>query len=215
VHLYAITADVHGRLGRLHAVLRDARDRGATAFVDLGDVGTDSCYSLLRKVQAQAVFGNYEVTRWPELSLVNQEWVRALPPALWGDDFVAAHAAPSLPAGLRTVDQVLERVLEQDIPWSTLFPRLERDENARWKACAELVRRGKRVLFHGHSHRQVAWRVDPAGSMRCISGKWFQLQADKRYIVGVESVGQPEDGRKPCYAIYNPTEHTVALCDVS
>jgi diadenosine tetraphosphatase ApaH/serine/threonine PP2A family protein phosphatase len=214
VHRYAITADVHGRVGRLHAVLRDARRRGATAFIDLGDVGTDACYDLLREVHAQAVFGNYEVSRWHQLSAVNQEWVRALHPVLCRDDFVAAHAAPVLPAGLSTVDQILEHVLDQGARWSTLFPRLERDEDSRWLAFAELARLGKQLLFHGHSHRQVAWRIGPRGSMSRIADASFHVGAGERYIVGVGSVGQPEDGRDPRYVLYDQKEHAVSLCKV-
>lgn len=211
---YAITADVHGRVGRLHAVLRDAERRGATAFIDLGDVGTDSCYDLLRQMGAQGVFGNYEVTRWPELSAANQEWVRALESVLYGDDFMAAHAAPFLPAGLATVGQVLDHVLRRGVKWRTLFPRLEQDEDSRRQTYVEMAKHGKRVFFHGHSHVQEAWRMGATGSISRVSDACFRIKPDERYIVGVGSVGQPEDGRKARYAIYDREEQTACLCTV-
>lgn len=38
---YAIFSDIHGQLDLLRTVLADARQRDATTFIDLGDVGTD------------------------------------------------------------------------------------------------------------------------------------------------------------------------------
>jgi diadenosine tetraphosphatase ApaH/serine/threonine PP2A family protein phosphatase len=166
-------------------------------------------------VRAQATFGNYEVTRWRQLSAVNQEWVRALEPAICGEGYVAAHAAPFLPTGLNSVDQVLDYVLERGVEWHSLFPRLERDENARRRTYTALVRRGKQVFFHGHSHLQAAWRIGEAGSMSRISEACFRMEPGEHYIVGVGSVGQPEDGRKSRYVIYDQAERTVALCTVA
>ena len=57
---YAITSDIHNRLGRLQAVLHDAHHQGMNKFVDLDDTGRDPCYDRLRSTGAQAIFGNHK-----------------------------------------------------------------------------------------------------------------------------------------------------------
>ena len=212
---YAFTADIHGRLHHLRTTLRDARRRGVTPFIDLGDVGTDPCYDSLREVGAQAAFGNYEVTRREGLRPENQLWVRRLKPMVIGQTFLAAHAAPYFPVELSTVDAVLDYILEHNVKWSILFPRLHRDENARWLTYAKLRRQEKQVFFHGHTHIQKVWRVGPSGAMSALGGPIISLDARSRYIVGVGSVGQPEDGPEPSYAVYDEDQRIVELCRVS
>jgi hypothetical protein len=206
---YAFLADMHGRSEALRSTLQDAGGYGVSHYIALGDVGTDACYNLLRRVQAQGIFGNYEVTKWDGLSPENQAWVHELGPLWIGDTFLAAHAAPYLPANLGNVDDVLSYILETHAKWQTLFPRLDQDEEARWLTYAELEMRDKLVFFHGHTHVQAGWCVEPDGTMRLVHDGIIHLEPDQRYIVGVGSVGQPEDGAAPCYAIYDESEGTV------
>jgi predicted phosphodiesterase len=211
---YAILADVHGRLDPLRAVLADARQRGATAFIDLGDVTSDPCYDLLRQVGAQAVFGNYEVSGWGDLSPENQAWVRELPPLLMGETFLAAHAAPYFPDDLLTVDEVMDYLLDHDVKWSALFPRMDEEEDVRWLTYAELEEQDKRLFFHGHTHVQAVWRVGPAGAMTSLQTCTVTIGARGRYVVGVGSIGQPQEGPEPRYAIYDQKSMTVELYKV-
>ena len=211
---YAITSDIHNRLGRLQAVLQDARYHRASKFVDLGDTGQDPCYDLLRSTGARAVFGNYEVSSWSNLSPANQAWVRALRPVLVGDTFLAAHATPYMPDGLLAVDDVWSYLTTHNVAWSTLFPRMDQDEQARWLTSSELDERGKQVCFHGHTHVQSAWRIGPSGAMFRLRGSVIPLDRRGRYIIGVGSVGQPQDGPEARYAIYDKARQIVELRQV-
>ncbi len=208
---YAITSDVHGHLGHLQAVVADARQRGATAFLDLGDVGTDPCYDLLRQVGARGTFGNYEVTRRYGLSPENVSWVERLPPLVVGKTFLAAHAVPYMPTGLSDVDGVLEYVIERGVRWAAIFPRLNEDHDARLLTWAELQASGKRVFFHGHTHLQAAWRLEADGRMEQLREHTLHITDGGWYIIGVGSVGQPVGDARPQYVIYDEDRYLVTL----
>lgn len=72
-----------------------------------------------------------------------------------------------------------------------------------WQALAELDAAGKTILFHGHTHRQSIWRWSPVAGMRQMHVDAVTVAADHRYIVGVGSVGLPEDGGWAAYALFD------------
>ena len=208
---YAITADTHGHFSHLKAVVKDARRRGATAFIDLGDVGTDPCYDLLRQTGAQGAFGNYEVTRRYGLRPDNASWVGQLAPLVIGKTFLAAHATPYMPPGLHNVDDVLEYVLEHGVRWTAIFPRLDEDEDARLLTWTELQARNKRIFFHGHTHRQAVWRLEADGRARELKERTIHIEEGGWYIIGVGSVGEPLGDTRPQYALYDEERRLVTL----
>jgi predicted phosphodiesterase len=206
---YAILSDVHGRLEKLEAVLGDARERGAEQLVSLGDVGGDDCLSLLRHAGALAVLGNYEVSGWRRLQPEHRTWVQEWRPLLATDGFLAVHAAPYWPPGLATVADFGRWLDETGKSWRALFPYLTEDREAMWQALAELEETGASILFHGHTHQQSAWCWEPAGHLRQERVPTFQLKAGHRYVVGVGSVGLPEDGGWAAYALYDADARQV------
>jgi len=208
---YAILSDVHGRRPKLEAVLADARTRGATRFLCLGDVGGDDCVALLRQAGALTVFGNYEVSGWRLLSPQGRAWVRTWPPLLVGDDFLAVHAAPWRPEGLHSVVEFGAWLKRTGHPWRALFPYLSEDETHRWRALAELEEQGKTALFHGHTHRQEIWNWQPVGCLARIAEPAVSLTAGHRYLVGVGSVGLPEDGAWAAYTLYDAARRRIEL----
>ena len=211
---YVITADIHGQTSRLNAVIQDANRRRVDHFLDLGDVGGDSCYDLLHQLQATATFGNYEVSQWGTLSPENQVWVRSWSPIISGETFLAAHATPYFPEPLPDVEAVWDYMVEHGVTWRQLFPRLDSDKHARWLTYAEMAERQKRVYFHGHTHVQAIWRIGPSGAMTEIKAAKIPLDRRAVYIVGVGSVGRPQDGHHSRYAIYDQEEQTVQLCAI-
>jgi predicted phosphodiesterase len=211
---YAILSDIHGKLHPLEAALADARRLGAETIISLGDVGSDACCDLLRSVGAVGVFGNWEVSRWGELSTTNQQFVLSMTPMVAGDDFLAAHAAPRWPEGLSTVVDFMEYMLTSGVKWQTLFPYLDEDEDARWQAVAELENQDKQVLFHGHTHHRQVWRIGSTGRMIRLSGSGIMLDARARYLVGVGSLGRPEGGTPGGYALFDDAARTIELREV-
>lgn len=208
---YAILSDIHGNLLALERVLTDARRQDIEAILCLGDVGSDACLDRLRQAGADMIFGNWEVSQWSYLREDNQAWVRDLAPLRVGDNFLAIHAAPWFPKGLSNVEDFMNYILHQKVRWRVLFPYLDHDQDARWQAVAELENAGRAILFHGHTHVQMAYRVEPTGQMVRLCQPQFTLDGRARYIVGVGSVGRPEDSPAPKYVLYDDDTATVCL----
>lgn len=212
---YAILSDIHGNLLALEQTLADAKLQYAEAFLCLGDVGSDVCLDRLRQVGAGLVFGNWEVSQWDNLRQDNQAWVRNLSPMLAGDSFLAVHAAPWWPEGLSNVEDFMDYILQQRVKWRVLFPYLDRDQDALLQAAIELENAERRVLFHGHTHMQMAHRIGPTGRLAKLHIPEFTLDRRARYVVGVGSVGHPEDGPAPKYVLYDEASATVCLRSLS
>jgi len=77
---YAIFSDVHNNDRALSQVLRDTYQRNIDTYLCLGDTGTDPSVQLVRGVNAESVFGNWEVSGWRHLSPQLQQDVLNLPP---------------------------------------------------------------------------------------------------------------------------------------
>ena len=202
---YAILSDIHGRREKLVAVLTDARQRGAEQIISLGDVGGDDCLRLLRQAGARAVFGNYEVSGWRRLEPKHRDWVRGWPPMLVEEGFLAVHAAPWHPQGLRNVEDFGAWLRSTGRSWRALFPYLTEDDDYLWQALAELEMAGRSILFHGHTHQQTVWRWGPAGHLRQVRANGFTIKPGHRYVVGAGSVGLPQDGGWATYVLYEAT----------
>ena len=114
--------------------------------------------------------------------------------------------------------------MQQGVRWQDLFPRLHRDEAALWNALAVMEEEDLHVTFHGHTHVQMAWGwcTDAVeanhGSVRRLRS-WIGLDelqlkpgsegASDRYIIGVGSAGQPDDGPALKYVMYEPEQRIV------
>ena len=208
---YAILSDVHGRRANLVSVLEDASSRGATQIISLGDVGGDSCLGLLQQAGALAVFGNYEVSGWRRLGTEHRGWVQGWRPLLAEDGFLAVHAVPWWPQGLETLDDFGAWLELPARSWIDLFPYLTDDEDYLWQALAELEVAEKAILFHGHTHLQAVWQWSPTGRLGRLRGSKVRVKAGHHYVVGVGSVGLPEDGGQAAYAIYDSAAGQIEL----
>lgn len=206
---YAILSDVHGRRSKLRAVLADAEARGIDEIISLGDVGGDDCLADLRRGGAVGVFGNYEVSGWPRLAREHQDWVRSWPPLLARDRFIAVHAVPWWPADLQTIDDFGAWLKGSGRSWRALFPYLTEDDEHLWEAVAALESAGKAVLFHGHTHMQTVWQYAPSGRLRPLRLGAMGIADGHRYIVGVGSVGLPEDGGWAAYVVFDTDTMTI------
>ena len=135
-------------------------------------------------------------------------WVGRWPPAFRADGLWAAHASPVWPEGLG-IAGVVDYLRERQWHWTALFPSLQRSEQARWDALAELETADVRIFFHGHTHTQEAWRWIPGGVPQHIIGDELKIEAGERWLVGVGSVGTPHDGDGACYALYDDATRQV------
>jgi hypothetical protein len=92
-----------------------------------------------------------------------------------------------------------------------LFPYLQESPGDLWQAFAEIQSRDTSLLFHGHTHVQAAWRWAPDEPLRQIWDDVVQMEAGVLYVVGVGSVGLPEDGAWSAYAVYDADERHLEL----
>ena len=206
---YAIFSDIHSRTEALQQALADARSRLVDAMFCLGDVGVDSCVDLLRQADVPTVFGNWEVSNWRHLSAGNCEWAMRLPPMRKLDGFWLTHAGPFWPPKIKTLAD-----LESDRPvWTrgNLFPYLHFEKDSLWKTIALLTEMQVPLMFHGHTHRQLGWRFTRSNKLQRLSGPDIELLPGETYVIGVGSVGRPQDGPGVCYALFDSDARVVSL----
>ena len=208
---WAILSDVHGRGDRLKHVLADAETHGASHVLALGDIGGVPALNALDRVSANCVFGNWEASGLRGLPPFYRGWVGRWPPSYRADGLWAAHASPVWPEALG-IAGVVDYLRERQWHWTALFPSLQRSEQARWDALAELEAEDVQIFFHGHTHVQEAWCWLPGGVPQRVAGDGLTgltIKDGERWLVGVGSVGSPHDGDGACYALYDEAARQV------
>ncbi len=188
--MHAILSDIHANLPALEAVVADARTRGCTRFLSLGDVAgygpqPGECIDLLQKLGASNILGNHDsyITlneNCPRSRVVSQiigyqrtvmtqsqiSWLRSSCDSVFDNGALFVHGGP-----LDVRDQYLYEISRLIVP-----------DGVRW-------------LFSGHTHVQIL--VDFGDRGYCNPG----------------SVGQPRDGdNRAAYATYDgsmPQVHRV------
>ncbi len=206
---YAIFSDIHSNLESLQTAL--SMISPSDALVSLGDMvgygpNPNECVALLRERCTHAVLGNHDLAAtenfgveyfneaareailWTQRTLdePSREWLNGLPYELRLPEFLLVHGAPvnyfEYILDKRTAAQAFERT---DAP----------------------------LVFIGHTHVAEYWVQEPQGS---ISLKHMQhggeliLEAGKRYIIDVGSVGQPRDlNPEASFVLYEPEARRV------
>jgi len=182
--MLAILSDVHGNLPALEAVLGDAKGKGCTHYISLGDVvgyyaQPNECIDLLRKHDIPHLLGNHDNyivsgTNCERSKVVasiiddhkaminpsNMKWLFKALPRIEMDRTLMLHGGPDDP-----VDQYIYAIDQSIIP------------------------DGFNTLFVGHTH--IQYIHDFGGKRFCNPG----------------SVGQPRDGNpKAAYVIFHDGE---------
>lgn len=206
---YGIVSDIHGNLESL----REALDRIAAqdAVLCLGDIvgygpNPNECVRLIRDRATDTVLGNHDVAavdnfgieyfnpaarsaiEWTQKVIEPDvvEWLNGLSYEIRYPDFLMVHGAPV---------HYFEYVLDKRV------------------AKAAFDRTDAQIIFIGHTHIAEYYRLDPDGSIahaHMQHGGDLTLEAGKRYIIDVGSVGQPRDlNPSPCFVIYDDEERRV------
>jgi len=207
---YAIFSDVHNNDRALSQVLRDTYQRNINTYLCLGDTGTDPSAQLARGVNAESVFGNWEVSGWRHLSPQLQQEVLNLPPMRKYNNFWISHAAPTWPDTVTSLRQFLKN--RSSI--SSVFPYYVRESGELWQAFSELLNANVPLLFHGHTHRQVVWTLMPDNDLKKSRPQEIDLVPGNTYIIGVGSVGQPKDSIHPSYVVFDSDTRQVEFIRV-
>ena len=114
------------------------------------------------------------------------------------DGFVIAHATPVWPEGL-AISRVVDYLRDENLYWTQLFPSLQRSEEARWAAFAELDALSIPLFFHGHTHVQEAWCWAPPAAPRRVTPEpgEIRIAEGERWLVGVGSARIRRFGHRP------------------
>lgn len=207
---FAIFGDIHANLHALEAVLADAKSADCSHYVCMGDiVGYNAypkeCLKIVRDLDCPVVKGNHdeqasmlgfqegfnvlaeEAMNWTreQLSEEEKDWLRSLRLQRQVRDFTIVHAT-----------------LDTPHKWGYVFNQLD--------AAASFSYQHTTVCFIGHTHSPKAYIRD--GSVRTVALDTLPLQAGKKYLVNVGSVGQPRDGDwRSAYCIYDTAANEVVL----
>jgi predicted phosphodiesterase len=162
----AVLSDIHGNLPALEAVIADAEARGATAFVNLGDIVSGPLWphetaELLMRLAWPTIAGNQErqllhddpatisaSDRFARAALSDDqlEWLASLPGTLaYSDNIFLCHGTP---ASDRTY-------LLEDVGRDGAYPASPGAVKAR------IAGRAERIVLCGHSHlARLMWLDD-------------------------------------------------------
>ncbi len=209
---YAIISDIHANAAALRAVLTDAQDCGAELIICLGDVlgyGPEPVETLeivykrvhicLAGNHDDAICGRHDASDFTPfaataaakqslmLSDKAKAWLKSLP-YVWGKgEFACAHGEFSNHKGFFYIEKP-----EEALP--------------SWTA------RKEKLLFVGHTHEPGIFVIGQSGVPRKHAPVDFQLEAGKRYIVNVGSVGYPRSGScRSCYVIWDDRTRVVTF----
>jgi diadenosine tetraphosphatase ApaH/serine/threonine PP2A family protein phosphatase len=189
---YAIFSDIHGNLESLRAAfaLVEEGDR----ILCLGDTvgygpNPNECVELIRERASLTILGNHDVAaidnfgveyfndaakaaiHWTQgvIDKANIEWLNGLGYEIRQPEFLLVHGAPV---------NYFEYILDK----RTAAKAFERTDAP--------------IVFVGHTHIAEYYCLEPDGSIshaHMQHGGELQLEADKRYIIDVGSIGQPRD----------------------
>ena len=220
-----IFSDIHDNLSSLERLLTLRGELAADRLICLGDVGHHpALFDLLAQHDVACVFGNWEVSGLGRMPIYLAAPVGLWPATLRHKTALFCHATPDMDPAHTNTAFTIAAMQTHNTAWRTLFPRLDLDEAARWSALAALEAADLRVAFHGHTHVQLAWAWQPdrdgrrqirrillAGSVTHLRLHPGTPDAPARYLIGVGSLGAPEDGPWPRFAIYDDEAQTVSL----
>ena len=203
----AIFSDVHANLEALGAVLEAYRKEEIDVYYCLGDTvgyggSPNECADLVRELAKATILGNhdaavsgrmdysyyYEAARHAldahasMISEANMAWLKGLPyqEKLDDCDVLLCHGSPVR--------------LEE-------FEYIFAPEQAR--ECLSIWDKLGHITLIGHSHLCKVFALTQ-GSVEELPAMDFDLEADKKYIVSVGSVGQPRDfDNRASYTVFD------------
>lgn len=213
---WALLADIHGNAPAFDRVLEALREQGVEQFLILGDtVGYGphpaECIERVRALGDAAIVikGNHDHAvalgratqgfngdaRWAvdwsvqHLSDEARSWLADLPPYYQCEEWLAVHGAP----------------VDRTFLYGYVY-RMTYEEN-----LDELMSRGIRLAFHGHTHIQKSYLRSRDDDRECDDVQ-LSLDGIAHALICPGSVGQPR-GRHPGaeYAIYRPQQSSVTF----
>ena len=207
---YAIIADIHGNLEALQAVLKDAKEQAVTHYACLGEVvgygaNPKECLDIVREMKIPTIKGNHdeycssgkdpegfneyarEAILWTRAQMTEDDlkWLKDLKYIRIMANFTLVHST-----------------LDGPNHWGYIFDKLE--------AAASFPYQQTPLCFFGHTHVPLAFIRDTA--VRGGTYSKFKIEAGRKYLINVGSVGQSRDGvAKATYLTYDINSGQIEL----
>ncbi len=207
---YAILGDIHANLEALRAVLADAKKRGVTKYVCLGDiVGYNAspveCLELVRELNCPVVRGNHDhycaiddtlngfhpiaadVVGWTrkQLSAEQRDFLRGLKYVSRVETFTIVHSTLDTPE-----------------MWGYVFDKLEADASFAYQTTS--------LCFYGHTHVPLAF--EKTDRVRVGLYSKIRIMLGRKYFINAGSVGQPRDGDpRAAYVTFDMLKNEIEL----
>ena len=208
--VYAVIGDIHANIESLTAVLADARQRGVTHYLCVGDVvgynaSPAECLDLIQELKCVSVCGNHDhycsfdddLSGFHPLAADAVDWTRRQ---------LSADQQKFL-ADLKLVERVgnitlVHSTLDMPEMWGYVFENLEAEASFNYQVTS--------VCFFGHTHVPLAFEKGSEISGGVYSA--IKIQLGRKYFINVGSVGQPRDGDpRAAYVTYDVAKREVAL----
>jgi len=211
--LYCIFGDIHGNLEALEAVLADAQEQHAEAYVCLGDIvgygaNPRECIARVREVTDKTVAGNHD---WAAVGRMDIEYFNlfAREAVLWTQNHLDDEQKTYLSRLPLTIELDRFTVVHSTPHRPELFGYIENAMAARLSFQALT----SPLAFVGHSHVPVTFFYEDDGEEI-----WYTQETEiplgdfSKTIVNVGSVGQPrDDNPKAAYALYDTERQLVTI----
>lgn len=188
--MIAILSDIHGNLPALEAVLQDARSRGCTRLISLGDIAgyyaqPGDCIHLLQQYQAVNILGNHDSYLVNNSNCSRSRVVSSI---------VDYHKQIVTPTQLGWLKRSLPLLREGTRLFVHGGPDDPQDQYL-YEISVNTIPSDIDILFSGHTHVQVL------------------MEFGQKIFCNPGSVGQPRDG--DCRAAYATLDGTrITLCRV-
>ncbi len=210
---YGLISDIHGNFEALTAAIDFLKDQKVDKFFCLGDtVGYGAepsrCLKKVLDTDCDMIAGNHDLaavgkisidyfnifakesTLWTQRHMTKEDkGVRAGQPLVKTcKGFTLAHGSLYKPDAFDYIQTIVDAIYS--------FRKLT-----------------EQILFIGHSHVPVTF-VE-GDSISFSINERIQIEAGKRYIINIGSVGQPRDeDPRSCFAIYDTDAKVVRICRV-
>ena len=192
---FAIISDIHANLPALDAVINDMQTYNIDHIICLGDIVgygpfPSECLTRVREMTDYVIMGNHEAAT-AGLFDVNYFYDDAKEHILWTKEQLS-HEELEYMRGLHYMLNFETFMISHgDFENPDCFPYIETEAEA--MSCFNSNQ--YKLMFVGHTHIQLAHRLDHNGNYAAIMKETIDLNPKWRYIANPGSVGVSRDGK--------------------
>ncbi len=212
---YAIISDIHANLEALQSVLAEIDRREVDSILCLGDVvgygpNPNECVEIIRERADVVLAGNHDYAPLGKLDLTYfNPWART------AIEWTAEHLSQE------SKEFLLNLPLRADLDGFTIVHATPL-EPEKWNyiitigdAATNFSEFSSQVCFVGHSHVPLVVSANNHEDFQVLRDNPLNIEAQRRYIINVGSVGQPRDLiPKAAFGLFIPNEQRYELVRV-